>query len=98
MYTPTTYADICTHLCESTDEYKLPLSRRYGCLLELLETSDSVTSQHSHHARHVAGVGLLHVNRQLLYQDVTLNLKTNPVLKITHKRDRLMQQDQRKNH
>ena len=86
MYTHTIYADTCTHLCESTDEYKLPLSRWYGRLLELLETSDSITSQHSHHARHVAGIGLLHMNRQLLYQDVTLNLKTNPVLEIIDKR------------
>ena len=68
------------HLCQARNENKLPCRWGNGACLELLESTDSLATIHSHRYWHVAGIKWRDLDGQLLQQNVGLDLQSNPVL------------------
>lgn len=69
-----------THISESSDEHALPGSGGHGDLLDFLEPPHGDSRQNSHTVGHVAAITLLHLDGELLHEDVGLDLQSDPVL------------------
>ena len=71
---------LCTYLGHSSEQDTLSAGGGDGHLFQLLEAPYGAAHLHFHQGGDVAAVRWLHLDGQLLDEDVTLHLQLNPVL------------------